>query len=112
MNFKLISKDIETLNAAVACVKETSPEIAWKRDETYDERGNIVPFYVSLEEEEGIEFLENLLNKFPKLDISMEYTFDVEGRDSSWWRSYSYKSVTEPDGSRHMEYQGGSTGWC
>lgn len=108
MNFRLFSIDIETLNAAIACVNETYPEFVGEKDETY----NKVSFNISLGEKEGITFLENLLNKFPKLDVSMEYISDVEGRDSSWWSSDRYTSVTEPDGSRHMKFEGGSTFWC
>lgn len=107
MTFRLISTDGETLNGAVACVGEAYPELVGKKDE----RCNAVSFRVSLGEEEGIAFLEKLLNQFPKLDAGMECTSDVEGRDSSWWSLARYASVTDTDGSRHMELESGGTYW-
>lgn len=68
-------------------------------------------YTIALPDEQAEALLDQLLALSPDLDIYASIISDVEGRDSSFWHSTSYKSAVDQDGKRYFDVDS-STGWA
>lgn len=75
----------------------------------YDRTG--AKYTIALSNEQADALLDGLLALSPELDIYATIISDIEGRDSSFWSSTTYKSAVDESGRRYYDVES-STGWA
>lgn len=108
MQLHLYSAKPEVLAAARDYV-EKHPQAGACITKEYARTG--VEYTIALSDEQADALLEQLLALSPDLNIYASVFYDIEGRDSSFWGSTSYRSAIDEDGRRYYDVSS-STCWA
>lgn len=109
MQLHLYSAKPEVLAAARDYVEKHPQAGACITKKEYARTG--VEYTIALSDEQADALLEQLLALSPDLNIYASVFYDIEGRDSSFWGSTSYRSAIDEDGRRYYDVSS-STCWA
>lgn len=108
MAFTVSCNDEVIMKKAECYIKKELPEYK-KNPEVLNNEYSYVGMY-DLECE--VTVLKKLQEQYQELDIFVSHISEVEGRDSSWWGTTTYRTETDSEGKRALVYVGGSTCWA
>lgn len=109
MQLRLSSARAEVLEAARDYVENHLESGAGIMKREYDRTS--AKYTIALSDEQADALLDKLLALSPDLNIYASIIADIEGRDSSFWSSTTYRSAVDDKGKRYYDVDS-STGWA
>ena len=104
---KAVEKANEILEEGMKCISQAAKEKPqWKKHKIYDSYET----ECDVSEDDIIPVFEELIAKYPELDIYAIYSYEIREDDSSaqWWKTTNIKTKHHSDGTATLDIETGT----